>query len=464
MQAKQFILCVLSVAVALAVVLGGCSPAPVPAEASPSTPEAAVESFYEWYMGYSGNALVDGAYRSSEYLTDEFVQQVDEIVASFDRGGYDPFLCAQDVPASLSVGEVAVSGEEASVVVRETWNPGTEYELVHDVTVALRLVDGTWKIADVTCAAPDSGAMTPEQVVEGFYDWYLGYIGDPASGEMRSPLADGAYRSSEYLTGEFVQQVDEIIASFGKGGYDPFLCAQDVPRSLTVDAAAVSGEEASVVVHEIWNPGTKVESVHDVAVTLQLVDGAWKIADITCGVPEAGIFPMPEGPIPVTPAEAVEGFYSWYIWYAQKVGNPLADGAYRSSEYLTAEFVQEVDEIIASFDKGGYDPFLCAQDVPERFTLDEPAVSGDRATVVVRTSLEGHAFTVEVSEMDGRWAVSDVICAEAAPPGEARADEAQIAGWQVFIDEEYGFRVRYPEGWTYEDMPPVPPGMEVPGG
>ena len=464
-------------ALALSVVLGGCSPAPASSatsEASAAAPEQVVESFYEWYLGYSGNPLVDGAYRSSEYLTGEFTQEVGEIVASFEKGGYDPFLCAQDVPESVSVGAADVAGDEASVILREVWNPGTEYEWTHDVEVALRMVDGAWKIAGVSCGAPDPAAMSPEQVVQGFYDWYLGYIGDPASGEMRNPLVDGAYRSSEYLTGEFIQKVDEIVASFDdRGGYDPFLCAQDIPRSFAVDDAVVVGGEASVVVHEIWNPGTECESVHDVEVTLRMVDGVWKIADVTCVVPKPASFPMPEGPIPVTPAGPVQGFYSWYIWYARNVGNPLVDGCYRSSEYLTGELVQKVDETIASFEKGAYDPFLCAQDIPESFNVDDAIVSGDRASMVVRTSFEGHAFTVEVVQVDERWAMSDVICGEAGTgegeppaglPGPAPADDGELAGWQVLFDEEYGFQVRYPEDWAYEDIPPVPPGMEVPEG
>jgi len=445
MKAKQLSLLVLGAAVALSVVSAGCRPAPASSatsEPSAAAPGEVVERFYEWYVGYSGNALADGAYRSSEYLAGEFVQKADQIVASFDQGGYDPFLCAQDVPASFTVDAANVSGDEASVVVHEIWNPGTKVESVRDVTVTLRAVDGVWKIADITCSVPEPVALAPEEVVRGFYDWYLGYIGDPAVGEMRNPLADGAYRSSEYLAGEFVQKVDEIVASFDdKGGYDPFLCAQDVPRSFSVDAATVSGDEASVVVHEMWNPGTKVESVYDVTVALRMVDGVWKIVDVACRAQESA-FPMPEGPIPVTPEGPVAGFYSWYIWYARNVGNPLADGVYRSSEYLTQEFVQKVDGIIASFDKGGYDPFLCAQDVPESFTFDEAAVSGDRASLVVHTSFEGHAFTVEVSEMSGRWAISDVICAEAGAAPEEATGDARVAGWQVFADETYGFQVR----------------------
>jgi len=473
MNAKQFTLCIASAVITLSVVLAGCSPAPASSatfETSAAAPEEVVERFYDWYVGEPGSKLADAAYRSSERLAAEFVQQVDEIIASFDKGGYDPFLCAQDVPGSFTVGEAVVSGEEATVVVHEVWNPGTEYESVHDVEVTLRKVDGAWKIAGIACAAPEAAAMAPEEVVRGFYDWYLGYIGDPAAEEMRNPLVDGAYRSSEYLTEGFVQRVDEIIASFDKGGYDPFLCAQDIPRSFTVDVAEVFGDEASVVVHQLWNPGTEYESARDVKVALRTVDGAWKIADVTCAMPESAS-PTPEGPMPVTPEGAVEGFYGWYLWYAQNAGNPLVDGAYRSSEYLTEAFMQQVDELIASFDKGGYDPFLCAQDVPESFTLGEVVGSEDQASVVVQTSFESHAFTVELSEVDGWWAISDVVCAEpgagdqepAAAP-EAPQGEANVADWQVFADAEYGFRLRYPEDWTYEDIPPVPEGMEAPEG
>jgi hypothetical protein len=163
----------------------------------------------------------------------------------------------------------------------------------------------------------------------------------------------------------------------------------------------------------------------------------------------------------MTPEEVVESFYDWYLGYigdpaSGEVRNPMADGAYRSSEYLTGEFVQKVDGIIASFDKGGYDPFLCAQDIPESFTVDEALVSGDKASLVVHTSFEGHTFVVEAEQVSGRWAISDVIC--------AASEDESTADWQVFADEEYGFRVRFPEDWTYKDVPPVPPGMEVPEG
>ena len=273
-KTRQFTLFFLSVALGLAVVPSGCSPAPVPAAASsPAGPAQVVEGFYRWYAGQPGNPLAGGAYRSSEYLSPDFVQKVDGIIASFDGGGYDPFLCAQDVPGDFTVGEVAVADQVASVVVRQVWNPGTEYELVRDLRVGLLMEGGQWKIADVCCGAP--AATMPEQAVEGFYGWYLEYVGVQGSGQMRNPLADGAYRSSPYLTPGAIQKVDRIVASFDKGGYDPFLCAQDVPASYALDQVVVSGEEASVVVH------TSFEG-HTFTVELQQVGGRWAISDVLC--------------------------------------------------------------------------------------------------------------------------------------------------------------------------------------
>jgi len=278
MEEKQSTLLVLSIAVCLTVVLGRCSPIPASSEAMSITPEKVVGSFYNWYVSYPDNLLVDGAYRSSEYLTKEFTQKVDGIVAAFDKGGYDPFLCAQDKPGNFIVDKAFVSGEKASVIVHEIWNHGTQYELNHNVTVTLRMVDGQWKIADILCPRVGSAAQMPKRsepmissrVVASFYDWYIGYAQN-----VGNPMVDKSYRSSEYLTEEFAQKVDGIIAYFDKGGYDPFLCAQDIPESFTLEEAIIFGDEASVFVH------TSFEG-HKFTVDLQRVEGEWKIADIVC--------------------------------------------------------------------------------------------------------------------------------------------------------------------------------------
>jgi hypothetical protein len=152
MRSKKLHLYVVSVIAGLCVVLSGCGAAPAPeASAAVEGPEAVVTNFYRWYTGYPGNPMVDRVYRSNEYLTGGLIEKVDGIIDSFDRGGYDPFLCAQDVPGEFAIEGAAVLGEEASVVVHGIWNPGTQYESTNDVNVSLRLVDGEWRIADVTC-------------------------------------------------------------------------------------------------------------------------------------------------------------------------------------------------------------------------------------------------------------------------------------------------------------------------
>lgn len=73
MEEKQATLFVLSIALALSIVLGECSPAPTPSEAMSVTSEKVVESFH-----------------------------------------CNPFLCAQDISGELTVEKAVASGEKAS--------------------------------------------------------------------------------------------------------------------------------------------------------------------------------------------------------------------------------------------------------------------------------------------------------------------------------------------------------------
>jgi hypothetical protein len=150
---------VLSLVVLVMVIFSGCGAAtPTPSEASAldaategAAPEGTVEAFYRWYTSYSGNVVVDEAYRTNEHLTADVVQKVDDIVASFTHGGYDPFLCAQDIPSAFEVGTATVDGDEATVTAHGVWNAGTEYENRNDILLKLVKLNGTWKITDVSC-------------------------------------------------------------------------------------------------------------------------------------------------------------------------------------------------------------------------------------------------------------------------------------------------------------------------
>jgi hypothetical protein len=261
-------------AVALSFLASGCYPV-TSVLSSPQTPQEVVTGFYQWYSEYAGNPLADGAYRSNDTLTPALIKRVDDIVVGFDRGGYDPFLCAQDVPGAFTVDEAEIVDQVATTTMHQTWNPDSDFETKTDVAVKLELVDGQWRLSEVTCGGTETGDLSPDATVQAFYDWYLAYIGNRADGKMRNPLADGAYRSSEFLAASLIARVDEAMSSLDKGGYDPFLCAQDIPESVTAEPATGSGEEARVDVR------TSFEG-HVFTVTLEHTEDGWLISDIAC--------------------------------------------------------------------------------------------------------------------------------------------------------------------------------------
>jgi hypothetical protein len=128
---------------------------------------------------------------------------------------------------------------------------------------------------------------------------------------------------------------------------------------------------------------------------------AAKVQDPVVGIPAT--------PSPMTPEEAVEVFYTWYMSYAQHTGNPLVDRAYRSHEYLTDSFKERVD-VALSGPGPGADPFLCAQDLPQELTVASSMTSDNRAMVVVQTSFQDHKFTVELEQVYGQWQIAGVTC------------------------------------------------------
>jgi len=108
------------------------------------------------------------------------------------------------------------------------------------------------------------------------------------------------------------------------------------------------------------------------------------------------------------PTEAVEAFYEWYSHYP---GNPLVDGALRMHTGVTEALLDKVYRVVDSFDdKGGYDPVLCAQDIPSSFTAELIDESGDSASTLVTTSFEGHRIFVGLQKLDGAWMIADITC------------------------------------------------------
>ena len=193
------------------------------------------------------------------------------------------------------------------------------------------------------------------------------------------------------------------------------------------------------------------------------------------------------------PEDAIQEFYDWYVHYP---GNPLTDGILGEHPAVSDGLVEKVDGIMASFhNRGGYDPILCAQDIPQAFAVEVIDRSIDSASAVVRTGFEGHEIYVGVLRVDGIWMIADVTCpvtelsvpagrgtATATPSpaaqetstpasGETTEVDARTellpgrdskSGWAVFQDADHGFQIAHPEGWATMDLPVYDRGIGAP--
>jgi hypothetical protein len=116
---------------------------------------------------------------------------------------------------------------------------------------------------------------------------------------------------------------------------------------------------------------------------------------------------VPVDPLVMTPEEVVDSFYNWLLEYP---GNPRSDGAFRTSPFLSADYIQAIDEAFEKPALGGADPFFCAQDIPEKVFVYPAAIEGDTALVAMETTFANHRLSIELYLMDGEWRIVKVHC------------------------------------------------------
>ncbi len=107
-------------------------------------PEGVVQSLYDFWIFYPGNPNSDRAYKNRSELTDSFKLQLDKMYESSPIG-YDPILCAQDVPSYITTEVEEVRDDEAFVVVTKKFSDYSKH------LISLNMIDEEWKINEIHC-------------------------------------------------------------------------------------------------------------------------------------------------------------------------------------------------------------------------------------------------------------------------------------------------------------------------
>lgn len=118
---------------------------------------------------------------------------------------------------------------------------------------------------------------TPDKVTRDYYNWYLSCINNHFSTptNKKSPQQDCPYNQTGDLTNDLVTSLQQVK------GYDPILCAQDAPQSLTFEKSARdTTDTATVSVITIWDKSAP----HNIDVGLQQTEAGWKIYSINCNM------------------------------------------------------------------------------------------------------------------------------------------------------------------------------------
>ncbi len=397
--------------------------------AASSASETAV-NFYSAYiagMNHTGPTFDSADFPAAESVSLEYLRQLDEIKAGFEGGGFDPVVQAQIAPPDpVEVKSVEVDGAQAVVVLQ--FGRG-KMETPFERSVSLAMMDGQWKI--VPDYQPEQ-ALTPEETVNAFYAWYLNQT---VVGGAGNPLSNRAYHTSPYLSTSLIRKVDLAIEQPGGMMFDPFLCAHDVPSEIQAVASYDNALRPVVVVD------TSFEN-HTIIVDLVRSNfNQWSIMNFTCGN---------------NPTGAAKGFYAWALAYmtgGDDMRNPWVDGAYRQSPYLSAAMINELDARMAGGEALPEDPVLLSQTLPQE--INTSPCPGEQACAFV--NLQYGDSTVRQLRVDfqmdmGAPRIINIGHSQDLESPLPEAPPANIEKWVPFVDEQYGYSIRYPLEWRVEGL------------
>jgi hypothetical protein len=118
------------------------------------SPEQITLDFYENWVGYDGNPVADRMYNESDLTTENLKLKLNGIIDSFDKSGYDPVLCAQDIPAGIEVVNVSKDDNKAIVTLKE--NFGGSEKIIEAIMEKGSF--GSWKIDNIICGEGENSS------------------------------------------------------------------------------------------------------------------------------------------------------------------------------------------------------------------------------------------------------------------------------------------------------------------
>lgn len=124
------------------------------------------------------------------------------------------------------------------------------------------------------------------------------------------------------------------------------------------------------------------------------------------------------------PLAVASDFYQEWMEYQ---GSPLADKFYLDHSSLSQKLEDKIDHAVSTFDKGGYDPVLMAQDKPSRIEMETTRRAGKTAIVTVTEYFGGadKKLKVDLAKEGWKWQISDIRDVGAGS-GQTLADDAEL--------------------------------------
>jgi len=115
--------------------------------------------------------------------------------------------------------------------------------------------------------------ITPEEVTQAFYDWYL---------EENNSLPSNKYEESDLLTSRFKNDIAQKILKEDSEERDPFVCSSELPLSVKTTSTDINDRRANVVVDSNLSDVEMISFISELNLTED--NSAWQINNVVCFV------------------------------------------------------------------------------------------------------------------------------------------------------------------------------------